>query len=182
VQEQNGRHDTGGAVRDQDSSLAWEAFRHYDDAAGRRFDDALAALPLTPLQRRELRFWHRQAMDALRLYAARALPAALTNIDTAQQEADELVARAAAAWQRAAAAATRSSTGPGAAAPPPGPRAPADADTRKPADPATIDAGGPPASPTPGPPIDLTIAEAQDLPDALEIRRRALAARLAAGS
>jgi hypothetical protein len=138
-------------VRNQDSSLAWEAFRHYDDVAGRRFDEALAAMPLTALQRRELRFWHRQSMDALRLFSARALPAALSNIDLAQQEADELVARAAASWQRAATAA---------------------AEHRDPED----EAAGPlPAEPHAEPAAD-------DQPDALEIRRRALAARLAAGT
>jgi hypothetical protein len=142
-------------VRNQDSNLAWEAFRHYDDVAGRRFDEALAAMPLSALQRRELRFWHRQSMEALRLYAARALPAALSNIDGAQEEADELVARAGASWQRAASAA---------AEPPAEAAAPA--------------AVVPEAAPST---VRLTSA-ADEQPDALEIRRRALAARLAAGS
>lgn len=160
-------------MRNQDSSLAWEAFRHYDDVAGRRFDEALAAMPLTPLQRRELRFWHRQALEALRLYAARALPAALSNIDLAQQEADELVARAAAAWQRAATAATTE---------PAVTTAPAPIVRAEPADEVARGAGAPATSPAPPTTVRLPAASGDDLPDALEIRRRALAARLAAGS
>jgi len=164
-------------VRSHDSSLAWEAFRHYDDAAGRRFDEALATMPLTALQRRELRFWHRQAMDALRLYAARALPAALSNVDSAQQEVDELVARASASWQRAATAAT---------APPETATVVTTAPTPAPAQPHQPDRAPDGTAPKPtraasAGTVDVTAAAA-DKPDALEIRRRALAARLAAGS
>lgn len=138
-----------------ESSLIWETLRDYDDVAGRRFDEALAVMPLSDLQRRELRFWQRQSMEALRQYAARAVPAALSAVQQAQQEADELVSRAASAWERAA----RVAAAVAAAAAESQPDAPA-------AD--------------PGEPVATAAGDAE--PDALEVRRRALAARLATGS
>jgi hypothetical protein len=152
-------------VGSQDIALAWEALRSYDDSAGRRFDEALRGMPLTEMQRRELHYWHRQAMEALRQYAARAIPGTLGAVALAQADVGEIVARAEAAWARALVGAHG---------------AEADGDAEGDADPPesvatdVVVAGR--QSGLSGP------AATQDQPDALEIRRRALAARLAAGS
>ncbi|MEO6714003.1 MAG: hypothetical protein ABIM89_11315 [Mycobacteriales bacterium] len=81
-----------------DERLAAEILAHFTETASARFDDSLAAMPLDDVQRRELRFWQRQSLRALRQYAAGALPGALAAMSAAQQETNESLEAAAKAW------------------------------------------------------------------------------------
>lgn len=81
-----------------DARLAADVLAQFTDAASARFDDALAALPLDEAQRRELKYWQRQSLAALRQYAASALPGVLAAVAEAQQDALDAVEAAARAW------------------------------------------------------------------------------------
>lgn len=84
-----------------ESQFAAEILAQYTDTASAHFDEALGALVIDEAQRRELRYWQRQSLAALRQYAGVALPGALAAVATAKQEALDSVAAAAQVWAAA---------------------------------------------------------------------------------
>ncbi len=145
--------------------LATEILAQFTDTASARFDDVLASLTIDELHRRELKYWQRQSLASVRQFAAHALPAALSAVATAQQDALDAVAAAESSW----AAVTPKPADPAAETPVP------EMANRETALAAVLVAqldAAPPADTHSDP----------DQPDALELRRRALAARLANGA
>jgi hypothetical protein len=70
-----------------DVRLADEILAQFTDAASARFDQALGSMPLDDSRRRELKYWQRQSLAALRQYAAVALPGAIAAVTAAQSDA-----------------------------------------------------------------------------------------------
>jgi hypothetical protein len=95
-----------------DARLAAEILAQFRDAATVHFDEVLATMPLDDAQRRELRYWQRQSLSALRDYAAVALPAALTAVAAAQQDTLAAVDAAARTWADSGPAAAEAPTDP----------------------------------------------------------------------
>jgi hypothetical protein len=90
-----------------DGEIAAEVLRWCEDAASRRFDEVLAAASLSIEQQRELRYWQRQSVHAVKRYAADTVPAVLALVRAAQRDAEDQATSAADTWagvQRAAAA------------------------------------------------------------------------------
>lgn len=81
-----------------DPRLAAEILAQFTDSASSRFDASLARMPLDEAQQRELRYWQRQSLVALRQYAAVAVPAVLAAVAAAQQDAGDAFESAARAW------------------------------------------------------------------------------------
>jgi hypothetical protein len=81
-----------------DTRLASEILAQFTDTASAHFDTSLDAMPLDEQQRRELRFWQRQSLAALREYAASALPGALAVLSAAQADVHESLQAAARTW------------------------------------------------------------------------------------
>jgi hypothetical protein len=141
-----------------EGEVAAEVLRWFEDPASRRFDEVLARTSLSVDQQRELRYWQRQSLQAVKRYAAETVPAVLSAVHAARRDAEDQAASAADTWagvRRAAAVPTD------AAEPPAVPRVPS-------------------AEPAPG--IAMRLAAVPSADDALETRRRNVAARLATGS
>ncbi|HVE64123.1 MAG TPA: hypothetical protein VNB94_10005 [Mycobacteriales bacterium] len=133
------------------AGLAWEVMAGFDDPATTTFDAVLAAAGLDEMTARALRFWQRESVHNTKQYAASALPAVLDVMARAQAEAQAATDRGSDAWRS---------------------HGPAEIDFADAAPlPADTPVGQPPAAPAPSPD-----AATDDL---LEIRRSAVAARLA---
>lgn len=85
-------------MSDEDERFAIEVLAQFSDPACTRFDSALAAMPLDDAQRRELRYWQRQSLTDLRIFAAAALPGAIAAVASARDDAMTAAATAVAAW------------------------------------------------------------------------------------
>ena len=81
-----------------DAGLAWDVLRRFSDPASERFDAVLAAAGLDEATARELRFWHREAVEGVRQYAASALPAVFLALAAAQDDVTAAAERAEQAW------------------------------------------------------------------------------------
>ena len=86
-----------------DAGLAWDVLRRFTDPASARFDAVLAAAGLDPETARALRFWHREAVEGVRQYAASALPAVFLALAAAQDDVAAAADRAGRAWAEAGA-------------------------------------------------------------------------------
>jgi hypothetical protein len=158
-------------VYDAHVRLAREVLAQFDDTATARFDDVLARLPIDEMDRRELKYWQRQSLATVREFAALALPAALSAVATAQQDTVDAIAAAERSWAEVTAAPADTVSESAA------PDRPTPTDTNGPALAAVVVA-------TALDTADATDADHDDpdQADALELRRRVLAARLANGA
>lgn len=81
-----------------DAGLAWDVLRRFTDPAGARFEAVLAAADVDPETARALRFWHREAVEGVRQYAAYVLPAVFLALAAAQDDIVAAADRAERAW------------------------------------------------------------------------------------
>ena len=81
-----------------EGEVAAEVLRWVEDPASRRFDEVLARTSLSVDQQRELRYWQRQSLQAVKRYAAETVPAVLSTVRAAQRDADDHTTSAADSW------------------------------------------------------------------------------------